>query len=298
MGERQVTKKFKITRRKFFKRSTLVVTGVVGALGVGTVPILRGKDRLLRPPGALDEGLFLASCIKCGQCLQVCPPQVIKLEGLLGGFSVGTPYITPREGACILCSGLPCVLACPTGALDHHISLGKEATMGLAVISQPDQCLSILGLNDLVFRLENLKKNNQLAPDDNLVDILKHLLPKLKSDERKELQKRLELTQLDEESIPTLLTKMDRENLDWLVSFVAETEQARTGCRICLEDCPIKEEKPISFNEVTDQATGKVKVVPIIEKTCVGCGVCEERCPTEEASIIIIPRLRWKEQAL
>ncbi|MBW2707616.1 MAG: 4Fe-4S binding protein [Deltaproteobacteria bacterium] len=73
-----------ISRRKFLKASTLVVVGSAIAYGAVSVPLLR-KDRvLLRPPGALDEDIFLASCIKCGQCLQVCPPQVIKLAGITG----------------------------------------------------------------------------------------------------------------------------------------------------------------------------------------------------------------------
>ena len=162
-----------ISRRTFLKTSTLVVAGSAIAYGAVSVPLLRKDRLLLRPPGALDEDIFLASCIKCGQCLQVCPPQVIKLAGISQGFGIGTPYIIPREGACILCSGLPCVLACPTGALAHELSLGKDAEMGLAVISNPDTCLSIRGVNDLVYRLENLQKKKTSSPDQTeLKDIL------------------------------------------------------------------------------------------------------------------------------
>jgi len=120
-----------ISRRSFLKTSTLVVAGSAIAYGAVSVPLLRKDRLLLRPPGALDEDVFLASCIKCGQCLQVCPPQVIELAGISQGFGIGTPYIIPRQGGCILCSGLPCVLACPTGALAHELSLGKDAEMGL-----------------------------------------------------------------------------------------------------------------------------------------------------------------------
>ncbi len=296
MGEKQSSKELKISRRKFVKASTLIVTGVAGALGVGSVPLLRSEESLLRPPGALDEGPFLASCIKCGQCLQVCPPQVIKLDGLMGGFSVGTPYIIPREGACILCSGLPCVLACPTGALDHQISLGKEAEMGLAIISRPKQCLSILGINDLVYRLEKLKKAGQLIADNNLLDILQRLISKLTLSEKEELQTQLGLDRIDEKNIADVFSKMDETNLNWLVSFTAGTKQAGQGCQICLEDCPIKKENPITFRSVENAETGKESIVPVVETTCVGCGVCEEKCPTEEPCIIIIPRLKWKEQ--
>ncbi|MCP4370457.1 MAG: twin-arginine translocation signal domain-containing protein, partial [Deltaproteobacteria bacterium] len=104
MTEKQ--SKTAISRRKFLKASTLVVTGTAVAYGAVSVPLLRKDRLLLRPPGALEEDVLLASCIKCGQCLQVCPPQVIKLAGIGQGFGIGTPYIIPREGGCILCSGL------------------------------------------------------------------------------------------------------------------------------------------------------------------------------------------------
>ena len=70
------------------------------------------KDRLLlRPPGALDEDVFLASCIKCGQCLQVCPPQVIKLAGISQGFGIGTLILFPGRAAVF------CAAACPVSWL-------------------------------------------------------------------------------------------------------------------------------------------------------------------------------------
>ena len=51
------------------------------AAGVVAVPLLRantalGKsrdERLIRPPGALDETDFLSRCIRCGECMKVCP---------------------------------------------------------------------------------------------------------------------------------------------------------------------------------------------------------------------------------
>jgi len=99
------------------------VTGI--AAGIAAVPILRantglGKSRhesLLRPPGSVDEPDFLSRCIRCGECMKVCPNNSLHptlteagLEGLW------TPMLVPRIGycepSCVLCSEV-----CPTGAI-------------------------------------------------------------------------------------------------------------------------------------------------------------------------------------
>lgn len=286
-----------LSRRTFIKASTLVMTGSAIAYGAVSVPLLRSKELLLRPPGALDEELFLASCIKCGQCLQVCPPQVVKLAGISQGFGIGTPYITPREGACILCSGLPCILACPTGSLDHDLSLGKDAEMGLAVLTAADTCLSVLGVNDLVHRLENVQKIGTSSVDQTeLSDIVLLLINRLTEDEKYDWQNRFSLTEITEKTLPDILRQLEDSDLDWLVSFTSSSSQAQTSCQICLDTCPIKDEKPIVFQPRSNPDTGHDYLWPLVTKTCVGCGVCEEKCPTSNASITIIPRLKWSEE--
>ncbi len=286
-----------ISRRKFLKTSTLVVAGSAIAYGAVSVPLLRKDRLLLRPPGALDEDIFLASCIKCGQCLQVCPPQVIKLAGISQGFGIGTPYIVSREGGCILCSGLPCVLACPTGALAHELSLGKDAEMGLAVISGPDTCLSVRGVNDLVFRLENLnKKRTSSAEQTELTSILTSLIKRLTADEKKAWQNKFSVPEISDKTLLTMLAQLNKSDLKWLINFTESSIQAREACQVCLEECPIKDEKTIVFVPRTHPDTGQDYLWPSVRKTCVGCGVWEEKCPTPVSSITITPRLKWSEK--
>jgi len=100
-----------------------VVTGL--AAGAAMVPLLRATpgfavkrhERLLRPPGALDEGDFLARCIRCGECMKVCPNNALHPAfGEAGLEGLWTPVLVPRigycESSCILCSQV-----CPTGAI-------------------------------------------------------------------------------------------------------------------------------------------------------------------------------------
>ncbi len=111
--------------------------------------ILRSEARAapyaLRPPGALAEAGFNAACIKCGQCVIDCPPKILHLEAAGGALPIGTPFYTPRTGACIMCPDIPCMKACPTGALSPKLQHINDARMGLAVIDI-ENCLSYKGL--------------------------------------------------------------------------------------------------------------------------------------------------------
>lgn len=136
----------KYDRRDFVKKAATVGALVaLGGIGVFVAPKLKSGKIFLRPPGAIEEEDFLATCIKCGQCIQVCPYHTLSLLDIAEGHSVGTPFVNARERGCYLCDLLPCVLACPSGALDHHVSMAKDVTMGVAFLKRPDTCLAMRG---------------------------------------------------------------------------------------------------------------------------------------------------------
>lgn len=131
-----------MTRRSLLRHSLLVALGV-GAAGAGYIPLRSEGQPLLRPPGAVPEHDFLSSCIKCGQCVQVCPVKAIELAPLERGFGIGTAHVVARDQACdFSCDALQCILACPTGALSHELSKPEQVRMGLAVLTRPDTCLA------------------------------------------------------------------------------------------------------------------------------------------------------------
>lgn len=151
----------KTDKREFIKYSTLGVLGLVLGGGMIFSPYVLKAEHRLRPPGAVDEKKFLALCIKCGQCLQVCPYHSIKLSDFVSGHGVGTPYIDANERGCYACSAVPCVLACPSGALDHHCEKPQDIKMGIAVLEFPNTCLAMTntpipkGYNDEMHRFTN-----------------------------------------------------------------------------------------------------------------------------------------------
>jgi ferredoxin-type protein NapG len=84
----------------------------------------------LRPPGAVDEKRFMALCVRCSRCVEVCPYGSIKRQGV--SPTIGTPYVFPEQKACYLC--MACSRLCPTGALDRGLVNPEKTAMGKAVI--------------------------------------------------------------------------------------------------------------------------------------------------------------------
>ena len=103
---------------------------------------------LLRPPGALDELAFLATCTRCGRCRGACPQGALVEAPPGAGLAMGTPCLVPRGMPCFLCADLPCVAACPAGALVWPRREGLEgpraAKMGTARVDA-SRCLTWAG---------------------------------------------------------------------------------------------------------------------------------------------------------
>jgi len=135
-----------ITRRK-------TIASLVA--GVALLPVLRSGDafginfnsKLIRPPGSVVEDDFLARCIRCGQCMRVCPNNALHPTLLQSGVEgIWTPILIPRIGYCEP-SCTMCGQVCPTGAiyeLTHAQKVGgpdtKANCIGTAFID-PGRCL-------------------------------------------------------------------------------------------------------------------------------------------------------------
>ncbi|MBI5496699.1 MAG: 4Fe-4S dicluster domain-containing protein [Deltaproteobacteria bacterium] len=255
-------------RRKFL-RAAVVGTGVVGFSLAGFLPVLEDDHgRRLRPPGALDEKDFLAACIKCGQCVQVCPVEAIHPADLWDGFGVGVPFIDPRKQACdFACDVGQCILACPTGALEYRkpaflavrpgaqlpappVLLAKEndpnptlqfkERMGVARLDRPDACLSVLG-----------KGVKGPARGESFRGLKRY-------------------------------TDVDR----WNPVRVREHPYDLERCDLCVRECPIK-------GAISIQADDTGRLTPTVHAECVGCGVCQMMCPVEPAAIVVDARGTW-----
>jgi len=126
---------------KIDRRGFIITLGA----GVLSVPALRltgltgpnWSPRVIRPPGALAEAEFLKRCIKCGQCMKICPSNIIQPALLEAGVEgIWTPILNFRIGTsgcqlnCVACSNV-----CPTGALrpltvEEKLGRGQFASQG------------------------------------------------------------------------------------------------------------------------------------------------------------------------
>jgi MauM/NapG family ferredoxin protein len=72
---------------------------------------------LIRPPGAVPEEEFLRRCLRCGECMRVCPSNALQPVHFLGGVAgLFSPVLLPRRGPCEPgCNA--CGRVCPTRAL-------------------------------------------------------------------------------------------------------------------------------------------------------------------------------------
>ncbi len=241
-------------RRDFMKQIVgLGVLGIAGAGGIWAAKDFVSTGNKLRPPGAVEEKNFLAMCIKCGQCLQVCPYDAIKLEDVDGKAGVGTAYIAPLERGCYLCEAFPCVLACPTGALDHEANTIEKIHMGVAVVVNESACIAL---------------RNEKVTEEMIAPIYEHTAV-LTEEERK--THKVVIRDDDPEKVKLQKTLLQR--LDKNIGKI---------CTICADMCP--------YEPDPKQAIGMVAkgggIVPEIREACVGCGACVELCPTKVLNII------------
>jgi NAD-dependent dihydropyrimidine dehydrogenase PreA subunit len=152
-------------------------------------------------------------------------------------------------------------------------------------------------VNDLVFRLENLhQKKTSSADQTELKNILASLIKRLTEDEKKVWQNQFSVSEISDKILLAILKQLKNSDLKWIINFTGSSSQAQKACQICLEECPIKDEKTIVFVRRTHPDTGQDYLWPSVRKTCVGCGVCEEKCPTPVASITITPQVKWSEK--
>lgn len=180
-------------RRNVILRATqsIGVFAFSGFVWSAYVSKAKSSSFALRPPGAKKESEFVALCIKCGRCVTFCPFDTLKLALPNDNVPTGTPYFVPRQIPCYMCVDIPCVIVCPTDALDKK-SLNtiensqekldiRKSKMGVAIVDiescvaywgiQCDACYRACPLLDEAIRLE-YKQNDRTNKHSYLLPVV------------------------------------------------------------------------------------------------------------------------------
>jgi ferredoxin len=278
---------------------------------MATIPMIRlsggvesnWHPNLIRPPGALSEKEFLARCIKCGQCMRICPTNVIHPLGMIGAGIIGgleslwTPALNFRIGTsgcqrnCIACGYI-----CPTAAirpitLDERIGINQYAAtgpikIGTAFVDQ-GRCLPWSMDKPCIVCQENCPVSPKAILIREHFAVIPILNPSqhsghsskpaskslvVKKSESLYIEFESNLLRPDYFSTGDYFCRAQGEKDDSLRLIVRNTANS-------LSISPeIPWEQPFGFGTKTEILIRLQR--PYIEPNrCIGCGVCEHECP-------------------
>ena len=104
-GKRRKSRK-KLPKTAVSRRSFLTAagSGIAATMLLEVSPIVQGRTYnpwLIRPPGSLAEDDFLTRCIRCGECMKICPANAIQPTTTEAGLTgLWTPFLLFATGYC------------------------------------------------------------------------------------------------------------------------------------------------------------------------------------------------------
>lgn len=121
-----------------------VMAGMAGA--AAAVPLLRvapggAETALVRPPGVADPDLFLAECLRCGECMRACPTNAIQPVWFQDTLeNLWTPHLATRVGYCDWACN-KCGRVCPSHAIKElALEVKQRTVLGRAVFDH-NRCI-------------------------------------------------------------------------------------------------------------------------------------------------------------
>lgn len=129
---------FQPERRRFLQSAGLAA---VGAAVLAFLPTPgRNTPTSIRPPGS-SEGSIAAKCVRCGECVRVCPSGSVQPAASAAGWDdTWSPHLVMRRGCCdYSCNA--CGQVCPTGAISAlTLEEKRRKVIGTAVVNR-ERCI-------------------------------------------------------------------------------------------------------------------------------------------------------------
>ena len=272
-----------LSRREFLT-ATVSGAAAIPLLRIAGNPGPNWNARLVRPPGSLPEDQFLSRCIKCGQCMRICPTNVIHPAGLTAGLEgVWTPVLNFRIGTsgcqhnCIACGNL-----CPTAAI-RPISLAERQGLeryaeqgpikiGTAFIDR-GRCLPWAMDRPCIVCQENCPVSPKAIFTRELFNVVRLQQPLV--------VKSADATRIEFQT-DTLVANRYATG-DYFCTVTGSLDRRRRLI-IANSSRSLTVDAKVPF-EVPPPAQHKVSIQirlqqPYVDpKLCIGCGVCEHECP-------------------
>ena len=264
--------------------------------GIFAVPAVRLSSKLssnwyygvIRPPGALPEEEFLKRCIKCGQCMRVCPTNVIQPGGIEGGLeNLWTPVLNNRIGSsgCQLnCTA--CGQVCPTSAI-RPITLSEKLgtnefadvgpiKLGTAFIDR-NRCLPWAMDKPCIVCEENCPVSPKAIYTQEYFSTIRDGILTVKKavvlSEAKDLDTSIETVEnnllLDRFATGDYYCAVAGEKIRKIVANTENTVMISSDERF--------EKVPAAGSKIEVQIRLQRPFVDI--EKCIGCGICEHECP-------------------
>jgi ferredoxin len=267
-------------------RRGLILSSLSGLLAVQLFPLgtttATTKDyNPVRPPGSLSEKDFLNRCIKCGQCMRICPTNVIVPSGLFNGIeNLWTPVLNFTDGTsgCQLnCTA--CGYVCPTSAI-RSIRLSEKLginefsergpiRIGTAFVDR-SRCLPWAMNTPCIVCQENCPVTPKAIYVTEKYETVRTGMKKIlnvKDNEFKVSGQPME---------PGQYATGDY----YLASNISGIETRYLISNNSQDTIMLNRENEIAFHEGNSVEIVVLLHQPVVDiKRCIGCGTCEHECP-------------------
>lgn len=234
---------------------------------------------IIRPPGALPEEEFLKRCIKCGQCMRICPTNVIQPAGINGGLeNLWTPVLNNRIGSsgcqfnCVACGQI-----CPTSAirpitLDEKHGVGEFSGVGPVKIGTAfvdrNRCLPWAMDKPCIVCQENCPVSPKAIYTQECFNTVRDGVLTVKKVDANIIE------------VEQILSSDNFASGDYYCSFEgSERRKIIANDKSSLQISPNEQFTKIPASGSTIEVQIRLQRPLVDIEKCIGCGVCEHECP-------------------